>query len=445
MPAERLYYADSALTRFSGTVTDIREHSRNNGASLWQIALDRSAFYPASGGQPHDTGMLAATAPSGARLEVPIVGVEEDEHGEVWHLTPKPLAAGTHVEGSVDWMRRLDHMQQHSGQHLLSALFYRELHAPTVSFHLGDTVSTIDLEIPALQPAQLAHIEQLANAIVAEGRPVAHSTVTADEAERLLVEGKLRKLPPRLGDIRIIVIAGSPATGAIPSGEVGAGVPSADLDVNACGGTHVSSTSQIGAVLLRGTERVRQSIRVSFLCGGRAISASRADDALLAQLSREFSVGRTDLPAALTRVKTEVRAAGKERQTLREELANYHAARLLVEDPPQNDLRIVRRVFPDRDADYIKLLASRVTTAAPHTIALLASTQHQQEPVTVVVACSREMGRNAGELLRAALAQAGGRGGGSATLAQGLVSRDQLDSTLDGLEVALRSRPVSAA
>jgi alanyl-tRNA synthetase len=445
MPAERLYYADSALTRFSGTVTDIREHSRNNGASLWQIALDRSAFYPASGGQPHDTGMLAATAPSGARLEVPIVGVEEDEHGEVWHLTPKPLAAGTHVEGSVDWMRRLDHMQQHSGQHLLSALFYRELHAPTVSFHLGDTVSTIDLEIPALQPAQLAHIEQLANAIVAEGRPVAHSTVTADEAERLLVEGKLRKLPPRLGDIRIIVIAGSPATGAIPSGEVGAGVPSADLDVNACGGTHVSSTSQIGAVLLRGTERVRQSIRVSFLCGGRAISASRADDALLAQLSREFSVGRTDLPAALTRVKTEVRAAGKERQTLREELANYHAARLLVEDPPQNDLRIVRRVFPDRDADYIKLLASRVTTAAPHTIALLASTQHQQEPVAVVLACSREMGRNAGELLRAALAQAGGRGGGSATLAQGLVSRDQLDSTLDGLEVALRSRPVSAA
>jgi alanyl-tRNA synthetase len=351
-------------------------------------------------------------------------------------------------------MRRLDHMQQHSGQHLLSALFYRELHAPTVSFHLGDIVSTIDLEIPALEPAQLAHIEQLANAIVAEGRPVAHSSVTADQAERLLVEGKLRKLPPRLGDIRIIVIAGesaagaiagNPAPGAIPGGELGAGVSSADLDVNACGGTHVSSTSQIGAVLLRGTERVRQSIRVSFLCGGRAISASRADDALLTQLSREFSVGRADLPVALTRVKAEVRAAGKERQTLREELANYHAARLLVEDPPQNDLRIVRRVFPDRDADYIKLLASRVTTAAPHTIALLASTQHQQEPVAVVVACSREMGRNAGELLRAALAPAGGRGGGSATLAHGLVSRDKLDSTLDGLEAALRSRPVSAA
>jgi alanyl-tRNA synthetase len=460
MPAERLYYADSALTRFSGTVTDIREHSRKNGASLWQIALDRSAFYPTSGGQPHDTGTLAATAPSGARLEAPIVDVEEDAQGEVWHLTPKPLLAGTQVEGSIDWMRRLDHMQQHSGQHLLSALFYRELHAPTVSFHLGDTVSTIDLEIPSLEPAQLAHIEQLANAIVAEGRPVTHTSITAEEAERLLAQGTLRKVPPRSGDIRIIVITGETAAAAIAgtsaAGAV-AGIPasgaiggmqdaasSADLDVNACGGTHVSSTSQIGAVLIRGTERVRQSIRVSFLCGGRAIAAARADDALLTQLGREFSVGRAELPAALTRIKAEVRAAGKERQALREELANYHAARLLVEDPPQNDLRIVRRVFPDRDADYIKLLASRVTAAAPHTIALLASTQQQQEQVTVVVACSHELGRNAGELLRAALSQAGGRGGGSATLAQGLVSQDQLETTLDGLEAVLRSRPVGA-
>src|SRR5882757_1834034 len=172
MPAERLYYADAALTDFTATVTDIRERSRTGGASLWQIALDRSAFYPTSGGQPHDTGTLAATAPSGARLVAPIVDVEEDEQGEVWHLTPKPLLAGTHIEGRIDRARRLDHMQQHSGQHLLSALFYQELTALTISFHLGDTVSTIDLNTGAVRPEQLAHIEQLANAIVAESRPV---------------------------------------------------------------------------------------------------------------------------------------------------------------------------------------------------------------------------------------------------------------------------------
>jgi alanyl-tRNA synthetase len=447
MPAERLYYADSALTEFTATVTDIRERSRTGGESLWQVALDRSVFYPTSGGQPHDIGTLTATSPSGARLEAPVLDVEEDEHGEVWHLTRKPLLAGTQIEGQIDWARRLDHMQQHSGQHLLSALFYKELHALTVSFHLGDAISTIDLNTESLEPAQLAKIEQLANAIVAEGRPVTQRCVTADEAEILLQSGALRKLPIRSGNMRLVIITGETAAGAIQgkgaeedTGAIyGEGAPNPDLDVNACGGTHVSSTSQIGAVLLRGTERIRQSIRVSFLCGHRAIAAARADDALLAQLGRELSVGRADLPAALTRLKTEAKSGAKERQALREDLANYHAARLLVEDPPRNDLRVVRRIFPDRDAEYVKLLASRVIGAAPHTIALLASTQQQQAPVTVVVACSPELGRNAGEMLRAALATFGGRGGGSATLARGLVAADQLGSALDALEAQVRS------
>jgi alanyl-tRNA synthetase len=443
MAAERLYYADSALTHFTATVTDIRERSRTGGASLWQIALDRSAFYPTSGGQPHDTGTLAATAPSGARLEAPIVDVEEDDHGELWHLTAKPLLAGTQVEGRIDWARRLDHIQQHSGQHLLSALFYQELGALTVSFHLGDTVSTIDLNTESLKPEQLIHIEQLANAIVADARPLTQRVVSTADAELLLQAGTLHKLPIRSGDIRLIVMAGNPAAGAAPDNPDHAS--SGDLDINACGGTHVASTSQIGAVLLRGTERIRQSVRVSFLCGNRATAAARADDALLTQLGREFSVGRTDLPATLARIKAEMRATAKERQALREDLANYHASRLLVEDPPHDDLRIVRRIFPDRDADYVKLLASRLISAAPHTAALLASTQQTDSPATVVVGCSQELGRNAGEMLRAALAPAGGRGGGSATLAQGLVPTDNLAAALDALESVLRAKPVPAA
>jgi alanyl-tRNA synthetase len=437
MPAKRLYYADAALTQFTATVTDIREHSRTGGTSLWQVALDRTAFYPTSGGQPHDTGELTAMAPSGARLEASVIDVDEDEHGEVWHLTSKPLLAGTQIEGRVDWLRRLDHMQQHSGQHLLSALFHQELGALTISFHLGDTVSTIDLNTESIEPNQLAHVEQLANAIVEESRPMIQRIVTSADAETLLQSGALRKLPVRSGDIRLIVI---PETDAPSRNGDDSAKP--DLDVNACGGTHVSSTSQIGAVLIRGTERIRQAVRVSFLCGNRAISAARADDALLSGLGREFSVGRADLPAAASRLKADAKAGAKERQALREELANYHAARLLVEDPPHHDLRIVRRVFSDRDADYIKLLASRVTSAAPHTIALLASTQ--ESPAAVVMASSQELGRNAGELLRAALAESGGRGGGSPTLAQGLVSRDQLDTMLNGLEALLRSGPVSA-
>ncbi|HEX6772037.1 MAG TPA: DHHA1 domain-containing protein [Acidobacteriaceae bacterium] len=446
MPAERLYYADSSLTRFTATVTDIRERSRNGGSSVWQVALDRSAFYPTSGGQPHDIGTLAATAPSGARLEAPVLDVEEDEHGELWHLTPKPLLAGTQVEGAIDAARRLDHMQQHSGQHLLSALFYREYSALTVSFHLGDQVSTIDLNTESIISDQLADIERLANAIVAEARPVTLRTVSADDADLLLQSGALRKIPNRSGNIRIVVISGEgagPGTQAI----YGEGAPNPDLDVNACGGTHVTSTSQIGAVLLRGTERVRQLTRVSFLCGNRAIAAARADDTLLTQLSRDFSAGRTDLLAAVARLKADARTGGKERQALRKDLANYHAARLIVEDPPRNDLRIVRRIFPDRDADYVKLLASRVAAAAPHTVALFASTQQPgpQHEAAIVVACSPDLGQNAGELLRTALSSFKGRGGGSPTLAQGLVLADQLAAVLDALEAKLRpgSSPVS--
>lgn len=417
MPAERLYYADSSLAAFTAHVSDIRERSRSNGASLWQIALDRTAFYPTSGGQPHDTGTLAASAPSGTRIEVPIVDVDEDEQGEVWHLTPKPLLAGTRVDGSIDWLRRFDHMQQHSGQHLLSALFDREHAARTVSFHLGEEISTIDLAIESLSPAQLEAIEQQANDVIAEARPMTQHAVSPDEAERLLAEGKVRKLPPRRADMRLITIP--------------------ELDLNACGGTHVSSTSQIGLLLIRGTEKIRQTLRVSFLCGRRAIAAARAEDALLTQLGRELSVGRADLPAALLRVKAEAHMLTKEQKRLREDLANYHAARLVVEDPLIRNLRIVRRVFPDRDRDYTKLLASRVTLAAPHTVALLASTQ--ESPASVVAATSADLNRDANQLLRTALTAAGGRGGGSATLAQGQIDAEKIRALFDSVEAELRA------
>ena len=416
MPAERLYYADSTQTAFTATVTDIRERSRSGGASLWQVALDRTAFYPTSGGQPHDTGTLAATAPSGATLEAPIVDVDEDEQGEVWHLTHKPLLAGTVVEGRIDWPRRLDHMQQHSGQHLLSALFHRELGAPTVSFHLGDTVSTIDLAADALAANRIERIELLANAVIAEARPMTQHTVSEAEAEQLLAQGRLRKLPSRGGDIRLITIP--------------------DLDLNACGGTHLNSTSQIGPLMIRGVERVRQGLRVSFVCGHRALATARADDALLGQLGRELSMGRADLLVALNRMKSESRATAKEQQRLREDLANYHAARLLVEDAPHHNLRIVRRTFPDRDVDYVKLLAARLTDAAPHTVALLASTQ--QSPATLVIATGKDLAKDANRLLRGALAPCGGRGGGSPTLAQGQIPPEQLAAALDGLEAELR-------
>ncbi len=410
--ADRLYYDDSFLRTFEAEVTDIREHARREGGSEWRIALDRSAFYPTSGGQPHDTGRLTATARSGATLDVAVSGVEEDEAGEVWHATSKPLLAGTRITGHIDWQRRLDHIQQHSGQHLLSAILARDLAAPTVSFHLGEEVSTIDLAVDSLSSANLEKIEQQVNLAIAEDLPVSVRTIDRGEAEALLAAGILRKLPEREGSIRLVEMPG--------------------IDLNACGGTHVHALGQIGSLLLRGTEKVRQSIRLSFVCGLRATRVARADDQLLASLAKSLSAQRSSLPEMVERKLSESKADAKEKQKLREELADHHAARLLVEDPVEHGLRIVRRSYSDRDAAYAKLLASRLVAAAPQTVAILSSSQ--QQPASIIFARSKDQDHiRCGEWLTAALAEHGRRGGGSPEMAQGQIAAPLLEPVSESL------------
>lgn len=401
--SERLYYNDSFLQSFPAAVVDVREHSRTDGESVWQIALDRTAFYPTSGGQPFDTGLLRAWSPGGASIDIPVDSVEEDDSGQVWHFVRKPLALGTKVDGHIDWERRFDHMQQHTGQHLLSAVFLRELNAPTVSFHLGDTISTIDLAGGPVAH-RLEPIERLCNQIIAEDRPVSVRKVPRAEADAMLAAGELRKLPERAGEIRLIEIDG--------------------IDRNACGGTHVRSTGQIGALLLRGTEKVSRGVRVEFVCGLRAVRTARADAAILSQLTAALSAGSADIPAAVERLKADSRNTAKERQRLREELADYHAARLAVEVPIENSLRIVDRTWKDRDPEYCKLLASRLTKAAPSTIVLFCS--ENAETASVFLSRSLDFNFECGRILRESLAHLGLRGGGSPDFAQGEVPVPQL-------------------
>ncbi|GGH15219.1 alanyl-tRNA editing protein [Silvibacterium dinghuense] len=394
---DRLYYQDSFLSRFTAHVTDIREDSRADGVSLWQIALDRTAFYPTSGGQPFDTGLFRATSRSGAVLEATVESVEEDASGQVWHYTRKPLLAGTAIEAEIDWERRLDHIQQHSGQHLLSAVFAHEIKAPTVGFHLGETESTIDLAVPPPAHHTIERIERLANQLIAEDRAVSIRTAPRAEAESLLAQGKLSKLPEREGDIRLIEIA--------------------DYDLNACGGTHVRSTGQIGALLLRGVEKNSRGCRITFVAGDRAIAAARSDHELLHRAAGILSTGTAGIPAAVEKLLAESKIGARERMRLREEVATYHASRLLVEELPQHNLRVICRIFPDRDRDYIRLLASRVVASVPHTLALLASSE--SSPASIVLARTADLDLHCGETLTRALAVFGSRGGGSPDLAQG--------------------------
>jgi alanyl-tRNA synthetase len=419
---DRLYYADSFLKSFPAAVADVRELSRSEGESVWQIALDRTAFYPTSGGQPFDSGFLRAVAPGGASIDIPVDSVEEDEHGQVWHYVHKPLAIGARVEGHLDWQRRFDHMQQHTGQHLLSAVFLSELNAPTVSFHLGDAVSTIDLTGGPFAHHSLERIERLANEIIAEDRPVSVRNVPRAEAESMLAAGQLRKLPERDGDIRLIEIDG--------------------IDRNACGGTHLRSTGQIGGLLLRNTEKVTRGVRVEFVCGLRAVRTARADAAILAQLTATLSAGTADIPAAIERLKAETRTAAKDRQRLREELADYHAARLAVEVPIENNLRVVDRAWKDRDPEYCRLLASRLTKAAPSTIILFST--EIADVASIVLARSLDFNFDCGRILRDALSQLGLRGGGSPDFAQGEVPAQQLVALRASVLAAMRSAVATA-
>ena len=414
---ERLYSTDSFLTGFDAVVTDIQEVSRAGGQSLWRVALDRSAFYPSGGGQPHDIGTLIATSRSGAELTAEIVDVEEDEHGEVWHHTLKPLIAGTPVRGSIDAARRLDHMQQHSGQHLLSAAFIDICGARTVSFHLGETNSTIDLDIDHLTASILERVEERANQIIAEDRPVTVSVVPREHAESLLAAGELRKLPPRQGDLRIVTIA--------------------DFDRNACGGTHVRSTGQIGGLHLRGLEKVKQGLRVEFVCGLRAARAVRNDFNRLTEAARQLSVGFEEVPQAIQHLQADAKLAAKHTLKLTNELTQYHAAELISQTPVEAGLRLIQlqlSAASHLDASYAKMLASKIAAQAEQTIAVIGwIPEDSASPATVVLSRSADLDLDCGTVLRTTLASHGGRGGGSKDMAQGSVAVGRLQATLDKL------------
>jgi len=417
---ERLYYADSFVTTFDATVADIQEISRANGKSLWRVALDRSAFYPTSGGQPFDTGSLIATARSGAELLAEIVEVEEDERdGRIWHHTVKPLLAGTPVRGVVDAQRRLDHMQQHSGQHLLSAAFLQTCDAPTVSFHLGEAVSTIDLAAVSFSDATLQNLAELSNQIIAEDRPVTVRVVPRQEAEALLAAGALRKLPPREGDLRIIEIL--------------------NFDRNACGGTHVRSTGQIGGLQIRGTEKVKQGTRVEFVCGLRAMRAARNDFRTLTDASRQLSVSLSEVPEVIARTQADAKHATKHMQALTMELLRYRAEEIIRQTPYENGVRYVRLQLapPDvPDAGHAKLLASKLAAIGKRTAALLSWSATANETGTVIFACSSDLSFDCGTLLRETIGTYGGRGGGSKDMAQGSVPQEHLTVVMDTLAKA---------
>jgi alanyl-tRNA synthetase len=378
---ERLYYHDSFLYDFDASV--VKSFARDGRHA---VVLDRTAFYPTSGGQVHDVGKLTADG-----QQIAVTEVADEEDGRILHFASAPLAAGTPVHGVVDSARRIDHVQQHSGQHVLSAAFIQLFNMPTVSFHMGEESCTIDLETPGLSAAQAQKAERLANEVIAEDRRVSIRFVPLEEARQL----GLRKLPPKqTGDLRLIDIT--------------------DFDLTACGGTHVRATGQIGSILLRKIEKVKQGVRVEFVCGLRAVNTARRDYTALTEAASLYSSHIYDVPEQVRKSLAESKAAGKAQHKLLEELAAFSAERLLGQS--SGSPQVITEFFPDRDAIFIKLLAQKLTAGKSAVIALLASGSGQP---TLVFAQTPGQKSNMGQLMKEAMAQLGGRGGGSADMAQG--------------------------
>ena len=383
---ERLYYADSYLRSFRAQVVEA-------AAGGLTVYLDRTAFYPASGGQPCDTGSIAGRAV----LEI------VDEGERIAHRLSAPLAAGV-ADCAIDWERRFDHMQQHSGQHLLSAVFAGAFALRTASFHLGADSATIDLEGGPVDPPSVREAERRANAVVFENRPL---TVEFEDAA---AASGLRKPSEREGTLRIVSIAG--------------------LDRSACGGTHVRSTGEIGPILIRKIEKVRETTRVEFVCGGRAIRRARADFEALSAAAQLFSVSVDDLPAIAAAHLESCRAADKARRKLEVELAAFQGHELYAATAPGSDgLRRHTRRLERGGLDELRALAQSFT-GQPKSVFVAAL----DDPPSVLLAASADSGIDAGKLLKAALAQTGGRGGGSSRIAQGSVAhRELLDRVLEKL------------
>jgi alanyl-tRNA synthetase len=371
----RIYYTDAETRSFEAVV-----QSCDTDGGRHVVQLDRTAFYPTSGGQPFDLGRIG---------DASVLDVIDQDDGGIAHVVDRPLVVGMAVQAEIDWPRRFDHMQQHTGQHMLSAAFDSLIGAATVSFHMGTDVSTIDLSRET-SANEIATIEAEANRIVWEDRSVTIRFVSADEARTL----PLRKAPAREGPLRLVDVQ--------------------DCDLSACGGTHVRSTGVVGIVVVTASERFKGGTRVSFVCGGRALRSHRRLRDVVAGATRLLSAGADGVGAQIERMLQDGRDRARVLADVQAELTRYRAKDWRDAAETIGGHRVVLRADPESDAGALKSLAQAIVTEPGLTVVLVGGGQ----PAPIVVARSMDVGFDAGAFVRAATAALGGRGGGRPELAQ---------------------------
>ena len=382
---ERLYYDDAYQTKFTAEVLE-----RLTWEDQPAVVLNRTAFYPASGGQPADRGLL------GGHRVLDVVEREEDEG--VIHVLDDPLEDDP-VEGEVAWIRRFDHMQQHTGQHVLSAAFERVLGAHTVGFHLGAEASTIDVDQADLEMEDIHPVEAQANDVVWGDRRVDVELVERDALGHMNIEP-----PPGVeGPVRLVTITGPRPRGRRP------------FDVNPCGGTHVSRTGEIGLIKVTGVEHRGDDTRIEFLCGRRALRDYREKLGTVSTLGRMLTVGTWELDQAVERLQTENKALRHEQRELRGQLLDLEGERLVSSGETRGPYRVAGAVWEGKRPDELRMLALKVAEHSRH-VALLVSTLDRTH---YCFARAQDADIDVNQLLQKACARLDGKGGGRPHIAQG--------------------------
>lgn len=394
---EKLYWKNSRLASFKSLVTD---SGVKDGRGI--VVLEQSAFYPEGGGQPSDRGRINSLA---------VANVQIADDGRILHyLEGEPLpAAGEIVECEIDWPRRREMMQQHTAQHILSQAFFQLFGAETRGFRINDRLTEIDLTLE-LQPEEIEQAiiraEDLANAIVFDDREIRIHEVTPEEAVRL----PLRKESFITDCIRVIEIA--------------------DFDWSPCGGTHAQRTGEVGLIAVRAWERAKKMTRVHFIAGVRALKDYRIANKSAETVALKLSVGREEAEASVQRLMDDNKRLSRRVRELAELAAKIEAAELLESVQAANGLRIITRIFDDRDFEEVKLLAHRLVDAEG-VIALLAVCE--SEIARMVFARAADVSADMNALMKNACEKLGGRGGGKPDFAQGGGNKvSELKAAIDG-------------
>ncbi len=397
----RRYYDDSYTTQFAATVIE-----RTQVGGRPAVVLDQTYFYPTSGGQPNDTGAI-----NGVQV---VDVVSRDADGAVVHVLNGDVAADA-VECTVDWARRFDHMQHHTGQHILSQAFIQVADASTVGFHMSADSLTIDLDKLNLAAETISRVEALANDIVFADRLVTAKIISLEEA----VSIRMRKLPEKIhtDGLRIIDIDG--------------------FDLTACGGTHVRRTGEIGLIKVLRTEKRGDKTRVEFRCGGRALELFRSQNALVNQLTALLTCKADEVVPAITRLQDESKTAQRDLKAAKALLIDAEVASLIAATPIENNLRIVSKIFVDRDAGDVRLIAAKLVQTA----GIIAFVGVPGDKAQLIFARSEGLTQDMNTLIKMALATINGRGGGTPNMAQGggvPATTEQLNAALAAAVQALK-------